>query len=252
MIKNPFFFEVKDLITQFIAAFDDAVIQRYNNERKSLQSVVVRYVYAPKQRVIYDIVNQAKNLTLPVVSVAVTNISRDVNRVFNKIDGFYYGKSDGTEIKTSHLLSPVPVNINVSLSIITKYQQDMDQILSNFVPYANPYIIISWKVPESLGLGLNQEIRSEVLWDGSISLTYPTDLSSTDKYRCVGDTSFTIKGWLFKSIQDPKNNIFYVSSNFNVERNITTYDDLSGNTYNWPVSTGVLNETEFVGVSGKP
>jgi hypothetical protein len=152
------------------------VIQRYNKERKTEQSIEVRYVYAPKQRVIYDIVNQAKNLTLPVVSVSITNISRDVNRVFNKLDGFYYGKNDGTQNSVSHLLSPVPINISVSMSIITKYQTDMDQILSNFVPYANPYIIIGWKVPEDLGLSLNQEIRSEVLWEGGIH--YHTLLTS--------------------------------------------------------------------------
>jgi hypothetical protein len=138
------------------------------------------------------------------------------------------------------------------MSIITKYQTDMDQILSNFVPYANPYIIIGWKVPEDLGLSLNQEIRSEVLWEGGIALSYPTDISSTDKYRCTADTSFTIKGWLFKTQQNPKGLIYYINNNFNVESRITTYDSLSGNTYTWPVSTGILTETEFVGVSANP
>jgi len=228
------------------------VIQRFNKERKSEQSVEVRYVYAPKQRVIYDIINQAKNLTLPVVSVSITNISRDVNRVFNKLDGFYYGKNDGTQNSVSHLLSPVPINISVSMSIITKYQTDMDQILSNFIPYANPYIIIGWKVPEDLGLSLNQEIRSEVLWEGGISLSYPTDISSTDKYRCTADTSFTIKGWLFKSQENPKGLVYYINNNFNIESKITTYDSLTGNTYTWPVSTGILSETEFIGVSANP
>lgn len=228
------------------------MIQRFNKERKSEQSVEVRYVYAPKQRVIYDIINQAKNLTLPVVSVSITNISRDVNRVFNKLDGFYYGKNDGTQNSVSHLLSPVPINISVSMSIITKYQTDMDQILSNFIPYANPYIIIGWKVPEDLGLSLNQEIRSEVLWEGGISLSYPTDISSTDKYRCTADTSFTIKGWLFKSQENPKGLVYYINNNFNIESKITTYDSLTGNTYTWPVSTGILSETEFIGVSANP
>jgi len=228
------------------------VIQRFNKERKSEQSVEVRYIYAPKQRVIYDIINQAKNLTLPVVSVSITNISRDVNRVFNKLDGFYYGKNDGTQNSVSHLLSPVPINISVSMSIITKYQTDMDQILSNFIPYANPYIIIGWKVPEDLGLSLNQEIRSEVLWEGGISLSYPTDISSTDKYRCTADTSFTIKGWLFKSQENPKGLVYYINNNFNIESKITTYDSLTGNTYTWPVSTGILSETEFIGVSANP
>ena len=53
---------------------------------------------------------------------------------------------------------------------MTKFQTDMDQILSNFIPYNNPYIILSWKVPTDLspsGFAIPQEIRSEVLWSGS-------------------------------------------------------------------------------------
>ena len=236
-------------MTQFIAAFDDAVIQRYNNSRVSEQAVSVRYVYAPKHRVIYDIVNQAKNLTLPVVSVAVTGIMRDTSRVFNKLDGFYYGNAQG---QSSHLLSPTPININVSMSIITKYQTDMDQILSNFIPYTSPYIIIGWKIPTGIGLSTEQEIRSEVLWDNSIAITYPTDISSTDKYRCIADTTFIIKGWLFKTTQNPMGTIYYIDGNFNAESIITTYDSLSANTYTWPVSTGVLSETETISISGNP
>ena len=43
---------------------------------------------------------------------------------------------------------PVPVNLEVSMSILARYMQDVDQIVSNFVPYNNPYIILSWKVPD--------------------------------------------------------------------------------------------------------
>jgi hypothetical protein len=69
------------------------------------------------------------------------------------------------------------------MSIITKFQSDMDQILSNFVPYTNPYIILSWRVPEEIvsnGFAFPQEIRSEVLWDGNITMGYPTDIAANE------------------------------------------------------------------------
>lgn len=251
MHNRTYFFEIKDLITQFIAAFDDVVIDRYNKNREPEQTIEVRYVYAPKQRVIYDIVNQSKNLTLPVVSVSITTVTRDNSRVFNKLDGFYYSNSESRST-TTHMLAPVPVNINVSVSIITKYQTDMDQIISNFAPYSNPYIILVWRIPELLDPNIKQEIRSEVLWDGNISLSYPTDVASTDKYRCVADTTFIIKGWLFKSKQNSSNNIYYINNNFNVESKITNYEMLSSNNYTWPLSTGIISETEFIGVSANP
>ena len=110
--------------------------------------------------------------------------------------------------------SPVPVNIEVSMSMITRYQTDMDQILSNFIPYTNPYVILSWPIPAEIS-GELKEIRSEVLWSGDVSLTYPTELQATDPYRVTADTSFTIKGWLFPAKkQGDGPNIFYVETNF--------------------------------------
>jgi len=258
-VKNQtFHFEIKDVLTQFVAAFDNIIIRRFDKNREPQNKVQVRYVYAPKQRVIFDLVNKAQNLTVPCVAVNITSVSRDENRVFNKNNGFYItrgGKENNYKLTSDYYRTPVPVNIAISMSILTKFQTDMDQIISNFVPYTNPYIIISWKVPEDLATGLfspKQEIRSEVLWDGNIALSYPTDISANEKYRIVGDTTFVIKGWLFPYVQNPYGNIFYIDANFRTSSIITTYDSLSDNTYSWPVSTGLVNEVETVSLSGIP
>jgi hypothetical protein len=219
--KYTYNFEVKDLLTQFAAAFDDIVIKRYNATRESKEEISVRYVLGPKERVMYDIVNKAQNLTLPVIAINPTSISRDSSRVFNKLDGFYNYKN---EAYLNTIKTPVPINITVSVSILARYMQDMDQIVSNFIPYANPYIIISWKEP--LGLTTETfEIRTEVLWDGNINLTSPTDLTYSDKFRITADTTFTIKGWLFKD-----SNVNYPSI-YNVKiNNITPYTGFDFNT----------------------
>ncbi len=101
------------------------------------------------------------------------------------------------------------------MDILTRFQTDMDQIISNFVPYNNPYIIISWKLPSSQNLSENLEIRSEVLWDGNISLSYPEKLSGVEPYRVSATTNFTIKGWLFKKNADSTvGNIFTIDQKF--------------------------------------
>lgn len=257
MRKETYHFEIKDLITQFTAAFDDIIIKRYDKNRVSQNKVQVRYVYAPKQRVLYDLVNKAQNITVPAVAINITSVARDESRVFNKLAGFYISKglSDNDARNVSQFYrTPIPVNIGIAMSIITKFQTDMDQIISNFVPYSNPYIILSWKIP--LGL-LNpnytalQEIRSEVLWDGNINLSYPVELQANEKYRIVGDTGFVIKGWLFPAVEAPVGNIYQIDANFHTEANITTYDDLSS-TIVYPISTGLVNETEVVSISGNP
>jgi hypothetical protein len=202
-------FEIKDLLTQFIAAFDDVIIKRYDKDKNAKELVEVRYVLAPKQRVMYDIVNKAQNLTLPVVAVNITGVSRDQTRVFNKLDSTY----NAVNKNLSKALMPIPINIEVSMSILARYMQDMDQIISNFVPFSNPYIILSWKEPTNIPSQV-LEIRSEVLWSGNISLTEPTDIAYSDKFRIVGDTSFTIKGWLFRNKNELSSQIYFIDANF--------------------------------------
>jgi hypothetical protein len=252
---RPFYFEIKDMLTQFVAAFDEIVIGRFNRDREEKDRIAVRYIYAPKQRVLHDLINENKTITLPAVSVNVTNISRDVDRVFNKLDGFYYQGLVGQDKVSRHLKAPVPINISLSVSVLTRYQTDMDQILSNFVPFCNPYVIISWKVPEAFNLSVDQEIRSEVLWDGNLTMNYPTELIASQKARVTADTSFTIKGWLFKDTDNPSGNIFYIDQNFYNETNLENYDNyesLSGNSYTFPTSSGLSDNVESFTLSGQP
>jgi hypothetical protein len=233
------------MIAQFIAAFDDIVIGRFNKQREERDRIEVRYLYAPKQRIMHDIINENKTITLPAVAVSVGSVSRDENRVFNKIDGFYYtGTDESTQQFSKHIKTPIPVNLNLNVSIISRYQTDVDQILSNFVPFCNPYVVISWLVPKKFGLAVDQEIRSEVLWDGNVNLNYPVELAGNAKARITADTSFTVKGWLFKDTADPAGNIFTIKSNFIAEDYISEYESLSAEPA--PVETTMLSGAPFV------
>lgn len=210
--NNIHYFEIRDIITQFVAAFDDIVIGRFNSDKQLEKSVSVRYVYAPKQKVLHDLTNKAQHITVPVISVNITGIARDALRVQSKNVGHYI--KDQGERNTYHVPQPVPVDISLSMSIITRYQDDMDQILANFIPYNDPYIVISWKLPSEFS-PIEKEIRSQVLWDENISITQPIDMGEGGKYRNIAETNFTIKGWLFKRHpENPIGNIYEIHSNF--------------------------------------
>jgi hypothetical protein len=255
--KSPYFFEIKDLLIQFLAAFNNVVIKRFNADREIGQTLQVRYVYAPKERVIYDIVNFAQNITLPVVSIHITSFSRDVTRVFNKNGGFYKPNNNIDNSKTqftNFYRTPVPVNIGITMNIMTKYQTDLDQIMSNFIPFCNPYVILSWKVPEEYNIPFIEEIRSEVLWDGNVSVGYPTDINGNQKYFITGNTNFTIKGWIFPSEENPVNNIFFIDAAL-----IAAKGNLQESTYFELSSQVVVKQdcstyynTEIVSISAAP
>jgi hypothetical protein len=217
MKKQSFAFEIQDLITQFLAAFNNVVIDRFEGRnRVSGQKIQVKYVYAPKQRVLYDLINPAQNLILPVVAISIANITRDDNRVFSKSSGMLTPSTVVDEKilrETPYFKTPVPINITLNMSILCKNQLDMDQILGNFIPYNNPYIIISWKIPTAFTPNYVQEIRTEVLWDGNIAINYPVEINNTQKAQIIADTTFTIKGWLFPFVDKQIKNIYKIDVN---------------------------------------
>ena len=201
--------EIKDLLTQFLHAFDGAVVKRYNEARIASNQVGVRYVYAPKQRVLHDLVNKAQHITLPVIAFWVGGIKRDPDRVFNKLEGSYSVESTNNN-KANHDLQPVPIDIEVQVSILTRFQTDMDQIVANFVPYSDPYFVISWTTDADP----NTEVRSPILWSNNLGFTYPIEQDAGTSTRVVCDTTFTIKGWMFKKAGEPVGRIYKIDTNF--------------------------------------
>lgn len=221
-MKNyTFAWEIQTLLEQFVAAFNDVIVKRYDKDKNVVVPTnghKVRYVYAPKQRVFNSLTTPAPGgITVPVIAVNISGISRDNNRVFNKNEGFNvtYDPKDGSGSYVKNILQPVPININVNMTIVTKFQSDMDQILTNFIPYCDPYIIISWKLPSIATSSNPYEIRSEILWGGNINLNYPVDLNPTQSYRITADTSFIIKGWLFKKMDEVFNKVYTIQSVYN-------------------------------------
>ena len=192
-------FEVQTMSTALMNAFSDIIIKRFDVNKNFRDQIKTRIVYAPKQRILNDLLNKDQNLQLPVVSVNIGGIARDESRVFNKILGTYHTPANSSA--SVHERGVLPIDVTYNVSIMTRYQQDMDQILSHFLPYINPYFVISWRTPKRP----DHEIRSKVLWNGSVNVQYPVDLAATQVARVVADLTFTFKGWLFQNTETTEN-----------------------------------------------
>ena len=188
-------FEVQTMVTMFINAMSDIVIKRFNVNKQSRDQIKTRIVYAPKQRVLNDLLNRDQNLILPVIACNIAGMTRDNTRVYNKILGTFQQTNRGT---TTHEETPLPIDLAINISIMTRYQADMDQILTHLIPYINPYFVVSWRTPARPDF----EIRSKVEWNGNTNITYPVDLNATQVARVVADLSFVFKGWIFKAKSD--------------------------------------------------
>lgn len=214
MNDYSYFFENSQLLNLFVSAFDDAFVYRYDaRSRQAKERIDVRYVHGPKHRVLHDLSDRAKSLTLPVVTIEQTRLSRDTTRIHNK-DQFLYRKQLDSTNRLAKIPTPIPVNLELNVSIISYFKEDLDQIIQNFVVNCNPYIIVSWKVPEKFNMPFLDEIRSEIQWSGDITYNNPKDLSPDVKWRISADTTFTIKGWLFKDFDQNQAPIYVVTTDF--------------------------------------
>jgi hypothetical protein len=172
----------------------DIVVKRFNVHKQARDQIKVRIVYAPKQRVLADLLDRDQNLQLPVMAVNVGGITRDASRVFNKLLGTYHGAPNNSSASVNEG-TPIPIDITYNVTIATRYQEDMDQIISHLLPYINPYFVISWRTP----LRPDFEIRSSVYWNGSVNINYPFDIAATQAAKVVADLSFVFKGWIFQA-----------------------------------------------------
>jgi len=232
--------EVKTLIEQFTAAFNDIVIKGHDRDGLEVPNALkpVRFIYAPKQRVFSSLQTPGPGgISVPAVAISMSRMSRDKSRVFNKNQGFSIPYNENNELFSKNIPQPVPVNVGINMSIITKYQDHMDQIVSNFVPYCDPYIIVSWKFPGLENSSIPIEIRSKILWSGDITFNYPAELQGNSAYRLTADTSFTIEGWLFKKMDEIQGKIFYINESLTPSDQTPILEELS---------------TEFVSISATP
>jgi hypothetical protein len=203
------------MITMLLAALDNVIIKRYNADRSSQEQLKVRFIYAPKERVLFDIIDKAQTIQLPVVAITNGGFQRDPSRVFNKIQGSYVAS---TALGYAQPLpQPMPIDLNINVTILTRYQRDFDQICS-MLAYCDPYIALSWRTPSAP----DEEIRSLAHWSGGVNTTYPVDIASSQVARVEGTTAFVIKGWLFKSAPTPGDALIY-----NIMADLATIQDLT-------------------------
>ena len=246
MNQYTYDFELQTMMTMFMNAMSDIVIKRFNVHKNSRDQIKVRIVYAPKQRVLNDLLDKDQNLVLPVMSCSFGGIARDPSRTFNKIVGTFNKTKDGNYLNEKQ---PLPVDITINVSIMTRYQADVDQILSHLLPYINPYFVISWRTPDRPDF----EIRSNVYWSGNVNIAYPIDIAATTVARCVADLTFTLKGWMFQALpKDVVGSIYTIDTTYAIDP-ILDYDKINESYDKYKEDmTQTLENYDFIKLKGVP
>lgn len=189
-------FEIETLLTQFVSLIDNAMIMRYDkedNERILVKTVKPKYRFAKKSRLLTMLVNNAKNFTLPCVSIDLKGISADKDRLAAKNTPIQRYFDDVNEAYKR----PTPISLSISVSIVTKLLTDLYQIYGKFCSQFQPYKVISWKVPKNVGINHDEELRNKVEWDFNLTLEDKAQITEDTEDKYVGTMNFTIQGWIF-------------------------------------------------------
>lgn len=145
---------VRKSIVAFGALFSNIQIDRKDEgsvDGNTVQRLKVPVAYAPKEKWVVRLdqdpsLNNHTYTVLPVVSFEVTGMTYDTSRKLNRMNQitcYQDGAMTGTR-------APVPYNLDISLYVLTKTQEDALQIVEQILPYFNPEYTLSVKViPET-------------------------------------------------------------------------------------------------------
>lgn len=179
----------KELIyatAMFMDVFNNIHITRNNGTR-----IRVKCVNASRSRIFKSLENPKRTMFQPpIIAVKRTGISRDSKRVTDLNRHVLHQSANNPNY---NIYPPNPINITFELSIITKYQIDMDMILSNFIPFSNQSFFVKTPNPKNEGQTLNHE----VVWDGDISEEDKSEIDFETIDLREATTTFTFKTWIW-------------------------------------------------------
>jgi len=204
MLGNTFYHgTIKKTIISFGRLFSDIKVERRAGDTINgdiVQTISVPITYAPKEKWVARL-EQDPNLDqhvatiLPRMSFEITGYTFDNSRKLPKTNRITCSGPNGGK----GVFTPVPYNLDISLYIFTKTQEDGLQILEQILPVFVPEYTMSISAIPSMNIIQDVPV---ILGGVSLSDEYEGDFSTR---RLVTHTlSFTLKINLFGPIREPK------------------------------------------------
>jgi len=144
---------IKRTIIAFGTLFNNIQIRHQDGADNDISLIKVPIAYGPIQKFLsrLDEKPDPRNrvaITLPRMSFEMTGIQYDASRKVSTIQTFQANKSGTGPVQ---VYMPAPYNIGIQLSIITKYQDDMLQIIEQILPYFQPQLNVTVDLVNSIG-----------------------------------------------------------------------------------------------------
>ena len=190
---------IRKHVIVFGSMFNDITIERKNAGTR-VQTLAVPIAYGPKQKFLVRLetdpnLDREIAISLPRIGFELSGISYDSNRKLNSAQKNTYDHTDKNFRKTQY--TPVPYNIDFTMSIFVKNADDGTQILEQILPYFKP----EWNMSVNLVPEMNIKMDiPTVLNSVDLEDTYDGDFQT--RRAIIWNLNFTMKGYLYGPVSN--------------------------------------------------
>ena len=190
----------------FGTLFNDINIRHTDSSDNTVSELKVPLAYGPTQKFLARLeqvadLNKPTQLSLPRMSFEMIGLSYDPSRKVTSTQTFIAGlNSDKKKPRKTYM--PVPYNMSFELSIYTKLNDDMLQIVEQILPYFQPAYTLTVDLVDQIG----EKRDIPVVFEG-ITMSDDYEGNYQTRRSLIYTLRFTAKTYLFGPISDPSKDI---------------------------------------------
>lgn len=194
---------IRKIIVAFGDMFNNIKIGRYDANGNELEQFLVPLLYGGKEKYVSRLegdpnLDKKVQITLPVMSYELMDMSYDASRKLNS--NFKNVGSSYTQNATLAVYNPVPFDFDFSLFAYVRNFEDGAQLMEKILPYFTPDYTISVNLIPEMGVIKQLPIVLK-------SISHENDYEGaydSDVRRVIWTLNFTVKGYLYGPITEPK------------------------------------------------
>lgn len=249
-----FYHEIlRKTIIGFGTLFNNIEIQQTNNQGEVTSVLRVPFAYGPTQKFLARVeqqpnLNTPVQITLPRMSFEFTGLTYDATRKLTTTQTFLSKSlTNSTDIRKTYM--PVPYNMDFELSIMTKLNDDMLQIVEQILPYFQPSYTLTVNLIDSIG-----EKRDIPIILNNISMEDDYEGDYSTRRALIYTLNFTAKIYLFGPVSSgvskdiiQKISIGFVSGDTNSTTRDLTYssEPVATKNYTGQITTTISKDVEI-------
>jgi hypothetical protein len=152
---------IRKAIVAFGRLFSDIYIDRKQGDSvdgTTIQRLQIPLSYAPKEKWLVrldsqsDLENNTTAITLPRMSFEILGYTYDSSRKLNRMQQI---KVDQSATTKPTVYTPVPYNLDISLYVLTKTQEDGMQIIEQILPTFTPEYTLTINMIPDMGITMD-------------------------------------------------------------------------------------------------